>query len=273
MLQFPGIKINIGLYVTQRRADGFHDLATVFYPLPVCDALEIVATDRQESRLFLSGRPIAGAIEDNLVWRAYQLIADAHPDQATPIDIYLHKNIPMGAGLGGGSADAAFMLCMLNAYYQLQLSEERLLELALSLGSDCPFFICNTPRYAAGRGELLAPIALDLSAYSIQLICPKISIATRWAFEQVTPHSAPIDLHRLLPHLPVSAWRQVVANVFEQPVFDAYPVLADIKEQLYEQGALYAAMSGSGSAIFGIFDKGRQPIVRSDIPLDEFYIH
>lgn len=272
MLQFPGIKINIGLYITQRRTDGFHDLATVFYPLPVCDALEVVKSGWSSgSQLFFSGRHIDSDPHENLVWRAYTLLAEEYPDQVTPVDIYLHKNIPMGAGLGGGSSDGAFALRMLNEYYRLELAEEKLMQLALRLGSDCPFFIRNMPQYATGRGEIMEPVALDLSRYSIQLICPQVHVATRWAFGHITPHPAPVDL-RTLPGLPISEWSSQITNVFEKPIFREYPLLADIKEQLYRQGALYAAMSGSGSSIFGIFDKQKRADIRANISFEEFYI-
>lgn len=268
MLCFPNCKINLGLYITNKRPDGYHDLETVFYPVPVKDALEVVPA--QETKLHMNGKVVAGNGQDNLVWKAYSLLRQQYP-QMPPLDIYLHKAIPMGAGMGGGSADGAFMLQLLNDYCQLGLDKAQLAEYALQLGSDCPFFIYNTPQFAQGRGEQMQPVSIDLSAYSIQLICPQVHISTAQAFSMISPKAAPFDL-RKLPELPVGEWKKRISNDFEQPIFEQHPVLSSIKQQLYDQGAIYAAMSGSGSAIFGIFEKGKKAEVRVDVTFEEHYI-
>lgn len=269
MLCFPNCKINIGLYVTRKRDDGYHDLDTVFYPLDKHDALEAVPAEAR--RLHMSGLPVAGNEQDNLVWKACELLKADYPDRVGTPDIYLYKAIPMGAGLGGGSADGAYMLQLLNELYTLGLDKAQLAKYALRLGSDCPFFIYNKPKYATGRGEIMTDIPIDLTAYSLQLVCPRVHVATGKAFAMLSPKPAPYDLHRL-HELPVSAWRQHISNDFEEPVFRMHPQLAVIKEQLYAQGAVYASMSGSGSAIYGIFPKERQAVVDADTPADIFYL-
>lgn len=257
MLHFPNAKINIGLFITEKRADGYHNLETVFYPLPMLkDALEVLpAAIDSESTMQISGKAIDGNVYDNLVWKAFQLIKNKFPDKISPIHIHLLKSIPMGAGLGGGSADGAFMLRLINAYFSLHLSDQELAHLALELGSDCPFFIYNAPCLAKGRGELLTPIPLDLSNYSIQVVCPKVHVSTAGAFSKITPKQAPFLLQDLV-HLPIQKWKDNVFNDFEGPIFSHYPILSQIKQKLYDEGALYASMSGSGSAIYGLFPKG-----------------
>jgi 4-diphosphocytidyl-2-C-methyl-D-erythritol kinase len=270
MLTFPNCKINIGLFVTRRRDDGYHELETVFYPYtPLHDALEAVPSAAGQPRLHISGSAVAGAMEDNLVWKAWELLARSYPDRVRALDIYLLKKIPMGAGLGGGSADAAFTLKMLNKYFELQLNEQELAELALQLGSDCPFFIYNSPQYATGRGEVMTPLSLDLSGYTIQLICPQLHVSTAAAFKAIRPRPASFDL-RQLPSVPVAEWREVLRNDFEEPVFEMHPGLARIKEQMYQQGALYASMSGSGSAIYGIFPEGKRAVVETEFSIRQY---
>jgi 4-diphosphocytidyl-2-C-methyl-D-erythritol kinase len=280
MLCFPNCKINLGLFITRKRDDGYHDLDTVFYPLSVAssaeadyaqlrDVLEIVPST--QTTLHMSGLSVAGTNENNLVWKAYRLLATEFPGKIPSLDIYLHKVIPMGAGLGGGSANGAFMLRLLNDYCGLGLNKNRLASLALQLGSDCPFFIYNTPQFATGRGEEMTESVLDLSPYNIQLICPEVHVSTAQAFSAITPKRAPYNL-RLLSALPLVQWPNKVFNDFEEPVFKMHPVLASIKQQLYDQGALYAAMSGTGSAIYGIFEKGEKADILSDVPFSNFYI-
>ncbi len=268
MLSFPNCKINLGLYITNKRPDGYHDIETVFCPVPVKDALEIVPAST--AKIHMSGKAVAGNEQDNLVWRAYELLKQQYP-QIPALDIYLHKAIPMGAGMGGGSADGAFMLQLLNDYCKLGLTNAQLAEYALQLGSDCPFFIYNTPQFAQGRGEQLQPVNIDLSPYSIQLICPQMHISTAKAFSMITPKAASFDL-RKLPELPISEWRGTITNDFEAPIFEQNPVLADIKRQLYDAGAIYAAMSGSGSTIFGIFEKGKSAEIKAEVAFEEHYI-
>lgn len=271
MLSFPNCKINIGLYVTNKREDGYHDLETIFYPVALKDVLEIVpAKDR--SSISVSGKTIEGADDDdNIVWKAFDLMRRSFPDKVPAYDIYLHKNIPMGAGLGGGSADGTFALRMINDLCNLNLSNEQLAELALSLGSDCPFFVYNTPQFATGRGEKLQPVNINLADYSLQLICPQIHVATGKAFSMLKPQQAPFDL-RKLAEIPVTEWKNAIGNDFEDPVFQQHPALANIKQQLYDQGALYASMSGSGSSIFGIFSRNQRALINSDIIFEQYYM-
>jgi 4-diphosphocytidyl-2-C-methyl-D-erythritol kinase len=268
MIVFPNAKINIGLSVTERRKDGYHNLETIFFPVSVCDALEIIESN--QPNFYTSGLPVAGDGRSNLVWKAYELIRTRFPKKIRPVEIHLHKNIPMGAGMGGGSADAAFMLMLLNEYFELKLSQQQLLEFALVLGSDCPFFIINEPAFASGRGELLAPLKLDLQDYNIQVICPHIHISTAQAFSGIVPKAATFDLKKIAT-LPVEAWQSKIFNDFEHSVFNVHPTLRSIKNQLYEAGALYASMSGTGSSIYGIFLKGKKAIIESKIDFQEFY--
>ena len=262
MVCFPNCKINIGLFVTNKRADGYHDLETVFYPVgtkgserdPVLnDVLEVVPATGNDAMLHLSGLSVEGNPADNLVWKAYQLLKERYPETVAPVDIYLHKVIPMGAGLGGGSADGAFMLRLLNDYFSLGMGRDDLAQMSLQLGSDCPFFIYNTPHYARGRGEIMEPVSLDLSQYHIEVSCPGTHVSTRDAFSEITPRPAPYDL-RAITSLPVTEWKAHINNDFEQTVFKRYPEIAAIKQQMYEKGALFASMTGTGSAVYGIFD-------------------
>jgi 4-diphosphocytidyl-2-C-methyl-D-erythritol kinase len=272
MVCFPNCKINIGLFITARRADGYHNLATVFYPLrPAApaplgrrfgapytdvlnDVLEVVPTTG-EPQLHMSGLAIDGQRESNLVWKAYTMLRNAYPAKVPLLNIYLHKATPMGAGLGGGSADGAWMLRLLNDYCQLGLTDADMAAFALQLGSDCPFFIYNQPAYATSRGEEMTPISLDLSGYDIKVICPGIHVSTRDAFARITPRPAPFDLQGLST-LPVTEWRHYVQNDFEPAVFAMHPQLATIKQEMYDRGAVYASMTGTGSAVYGIFERG-----------------
>jgi 4-diphosphocytidyl-2-C-methyl-D-erythritol kinase len=279
MVCFPNCKINLGLYVTNKRNDGYHDLETVFYPLSPAttgdqymqlrDVLEVVPA--QETKMHLSGLPVAGNPEGNLVWKAYELLRQDFPGKIPAFDIYLHKVIPMGAGLGGGSADGSFMLRLLNDYCSLGLSAGQLAAYALQLGSDCPIFIHNTPMFAMGRGEQLTPSAVDLSAYSIQLVCPHVHVSTGAAFSKLTPRPSPLNL-RNLATMPLTEWKDVVGNDFERSVFAQHPVLAAVKQQLYDQGAIYASMSGTGSTVYGIFPKSGKGDITVEVLSDEFYI-
>ncbi len=255
MLRFPNAKINLGLHITRKREDGFHDLETIFYPLfQMRDALEMVPAAHGIPSMQLSGLAVAGDIQSNLVRKAYELLQASYPSKIPALEMYLHKVIPMGAGLGGGSADAAFALKMLNEICALDLSQTELEKFALMLGSDAPFFIRNTPQYATGRGECMEPIALDLSGYEIRVHCPDVHVSTREAFRQVRPMPAVFPLSRL-PEIPLSEWRHVLQNDFEESVFPQFPEIRLAKESMYEAGALYASMSGSGSAVFGIFPR------------------
>ena len=240
----------------QKRSDGFHDIATIFYPLPFKDALEIVPLSTgQQPIIYIYGLPVNGDPADNLCIKAWQLLKKDFPDLPA-VQIHLLKNIPMGAGLGGGSADGAFMLQLLNTMYQLGLTEQQLVQYALQLGCDCPFFIVNKPCYATGRGEIMESISLDLSGYQMVMVNPGIHVNTGSAFSWLQK-SAVLTKKNLLKDTilqPVAAWKQVLLNDFELPVFEQYPQIKSVKEHLYHLGAVYAAMSGSGSFVFGLFN-------------------
>lgn len=268
MIVFPNCKINLGLHVTRKRPDGFHDLETIFYPLPVNDALEVITHTALQFES--SGIPVPGNAADNLCLKAFELLRSDFP-QLPPVSIHLLKNIPIGAGLGGGSADAAFMLQLLNQKFQLGLTEAALVDYAAQLGSDCPFFIINRPCYATGRGEIMETISLDLSAYSFLLVHPGIHVNTGWAFKQLTPGTPAYSLRDVI-QTPVELWKDIVTNDFEIPVFQTHPVLGNIKEQMYSSGAVYAAMSGSGSAVFGIFPKNKIADIGWDVSYRVFTI-
>ena len=257
MVVFPNCKINLGLQILAKRKDGFHNIETVFYPIQLKDALEIIPLDNKEQVIFTSsGYPINGDIKDNLCLRAYYLLKKDFP-QLPSVKIHLHKNIPMGAGLGGGSADAAFTLHLLNNLFYLNIPVNRLLEYSLHLGSDCPFFIINTPCIGLGRGEVLEEIKLDLSAYKIVIVNPGIHVNTGEAFANLNLKAndpSDISLQNIIQQ-PIKTWQNNLKNDFEIPVFKKYPVIKNIKETLYKQGASYAAMSGTGSTVFGLFNK------------------
>lgn len=268
MIAFPNCKINLGLHITRKRPDGYHDLETVFYPLPLRDVIEVIASpvsvqgfplheNANDVELILSGLPVQGNPADNLCVQAWRLLKKDFP-QLPPIQLYLHKAIPMGAGLGGGSADAAFTLQLLNNKCRLGLSREQLLDYALQLGSDCPFFIINQPCIATGRGEWLQTLPLDLSAWSFLLVYPEVHINTKWAFEQITPTPPANPISEVIRQ-PVHTWKNALVNDFEAPVCRLHPALQNIKESLYTAGAVYASMTGSGSSFYGIFPRGKAP--------------
>lgn len=251
MITFPNCKINLGLNIVARRDDGYHLLETAFYPVPLTDVLEIVPAAGGATTLTCYGRPVDCPPEKNLVMKAYRLLESRY--NLPPVDIHLTKIIPDGAGLGGGSADAAFTLRVLNDMFDLRLDNAALAALALTLGADCPFFIYNTPMMAGGIGDVLAPLSLSLAGKTLLLVKPERSVATARAYAGVTPRPAERSLADDLAK-PVGQWRETIKNDFEQSVFSELPELADIKRALYDNGAVYAAMSGSGSALFGIFD-------------------
>lgn len=250
MIVFPNAKINLGLQVTARRQDGYHDIATVFYPVSCTDVLEAV---RAEKFSFTSsGLVIDASADNNLCVKAWKLLQ--HDYQLAPVAMHLHKNIPMGAGLGGGSADGAFTLRLLNDLFRLDIPEEKLLTYALRLGSDCPFFILNKPVYATGRGELMTPVNVpDLTGKKILLVNPGLHISTPWAFNRLTLKQHQTYLPDLVQQ-PVSGWKNNLENDFEKIVFQEYPQLETIQLKLYELGAIFAGMTGTGSTMFGIFN-------------------
>jgi len=254
MIVFPNAKINLGLRITSKRSDGYHNLDTVFYPINLKDALEIIThpdPSANEVTFSSSGLTIPGSATSNLCTKAYQLLKAKFPELSA-IQMHLHKNIPMGAGLGGGSADGAFTLQLLNEKYKLNISEEELIVMALSLGSDCPFFIKNTPVHATGRGEIMQPTSVDLSNYKIVLVLPGIHVSTALAFKGC-PISSAIQTCDIITQQSIETWKDQLINDFEATVFPNYPELATIKAQLYDAGAIYASMTGTGSTVYGIF--------------------
>ncbi len=251
MVRFPNCKINLGLHVTHKRPDGYHNIETVFYPVLLRDALEIIPST--EMQFEVTGLEVRGNAEDNLCLKAYQLLKKDFP-HLHPLKIHLHKAIPIGAGLGGGSSDGAFMLTMINGKFDLQLSEKALIDYALQLGSDCPFFIINKPCFATGRGEVLEPITLDLSAYKIIVVNPQIHVSTKEAFSRLTPKIPEKSVKEIIAQ-PVVSWREELSEDFEKPVFDLHPAIKEIKDGMYAAGAIYASMTGTGSTVFGFFNK------------------
>ena len=252
MLTFPTAKLNLGLHITARRPDGFHNLETVLVPLPWTDALEVVpAATGQATRLTLTGRPIPGAPATNLCLLAYERLRTDFP-HLPPVAVHLHKLVPIGAGLGGGSADAAFMLKALNDLFELGLPAEKLEDYARHLGSDCAFFIRNQPVLARERGDVFEPINLTLSGTACCVVYPSLHISTAEAYARIVPAPPAIDLRDALAQ-PMSNWRDTVKNDFEAALTPTYPVLADIRQRLYAAGAAYASLSGSGSAVYGLF--------------------
>jgi 4-diphosphocytidyl-2-C-methyl-D-erythritol kinase len=253
MLTFPNAKLNLGLYVTAKRPDGYHALETVFLPLPWADVLEVLPAPKGQlaPSLTLTGRPIPGEVATNLCLKAYELLKADFP--ALPAaQLHLHKIVPIGAGLGGGSADAAFALRALSEVFGLSLSTEGLEGYARRLGADCAFFIQNTPRLALEKGDIFEPIALDLSGTACVVVYPGLHISTAQAFAGIVPQ-APAHALRAALAQPMASWRTTVLNDFEASLAPAHPVLATIKQQLYDAGATYASLSGSGSAVYGLF--------------------
>jgi len=264
VILFPNAKINLGLNIIRKRPDGYHDLETVFYPIALQDALEVITNDnaKEDIRISLSGISLNENVGDNLCVKAYRLLKKDFP-QLPAVMIHLHKNIPPGGGLGGGSSDAAFTLQLLNKKFALQLSTDQLINYALQLGSDCPFFLHNKPCFATGRGEVLEPASVDLSGYKHVLINPGIHISTTEAFHLITP-AVPSKSAKEIVTQPVETWQRELKNDFEAPVFNRYPEIETIKSTLYKAGALYASMTGSGSTVYGIFKKDTE--LKNDFP-------
>ena len=275
MICYPNVKINLGLKVLRKREDGYHDLETLFLPYPgIADCLEIITGDdysrtlsglreqypsltqaiSEDGKLMITLARREGVDWDplkDLTAKAYFLL-NAQYD-LPPMKIYLEKRSPVGAGLGGGSSDAAFALRMISTLVNLELSDEQLASYAAQLGSDCAFFIYNRPMFGSGRGEILEPFELDLTGYRVEVFIPEgIAVSTADAYRGIVPHEPEVPLKEILRR-PVSSWKDSLDNDFEQTVFAKYPALAEVKEELYKKGAIYAAMSGSGSAFFGIF--------------------
>lgn len=257
MLSFPNCKINLGLHVVRRRDDGYHDLETLFLPVALRDRLEIEPA--QQFSFAQEGIAIGGGAEQNIVVRAYRLMQNEFSDAIGPVAIRLTKNIPFGAGLGGGSSDAAFALTMLNELFAIGLDGPQLRHLAARLGADCAFFVDNVPAYATGIGDQLTPLGLNpIEGYALLLVKPDEAVSTAEAYRGITPRNKratppPTDLRQAVGR-PIAEWRELIVNDFEESVFPQHPLLAEIKRQLYAAGALYAAMSGSGSTVYGILN-------------------
>ena len=262
MILFPNAKINLGLNIIRKRPDGYHDLETFFSPVSLCDALEIIPQNPldsiSEQIIFSSsGIIIDGNREDNICVKAWNLLKKDYPN-LPGIFMHLHKHIPTGAGLGGGSSDGAFTLQLLNNLFNLKISDHKLRSYALQLGSDCPFFILNKPCFAQGQGEKLEYIDIDLSGYEILLVHPGIHITTAKAFTGVSTAVPEKSIYDIIQQ-PVSTWRSELVNDFEKAIIPQFPTIGEIKNQLYALGATYASMTGSGSSVYGLFEKGKIP--------------
>ena len=256
MTNFPIAKINLGLNVVEKRPDGYHNLQTVFFPVPLKDALEVQVMDNMfpssyDCDLKVTNMTIAGDEQRNLVVRAYDLLKKDFPTLPR-IHAHLWKGIPTQAGMGGGSSDCAYMLLLLNQKFQLGITDNQLIQYAAQLGADCAFFILSRPCYAEGIGEILQPIDLSLSGYHIAVVRPDIPVPTKEAFSRIHPHY-PEQNCRDTVMQPIETWREILVNDFEESVFALHPEIGAVKQQLYEMGATYAAMSGSGSALYGLF--------------------
>ena len=261
MVVFPNAKINLGLNILSKRKDGYHNISSVFYPIPLQDILEILPADKLQ--FDATGLEIPGSLEDNLILKAYHLLKSKY--DLSPVRIHLHKIIPMGAGLGGGSADAAFAIKVLNDLFCLNLSREVMEDHAGQLGSDCPFFIRNKPILAEGTGNKFSDIAIDLSGKWLVLICPDVHISTVEAYSRVKPAKPKYNLKEAIEKTAITEWKDNIKNDFEDSVFQLHPEVAEIKNELYGSGAAYASMTGSGSSIYGLFETDPGKLSLSDI--------
>ncbi|MBQ7361698.1 MAG: 4-(cytidine 5'-diphospho)-2-C-methyl-D-erythritol kinase [Bacteroidaceae bacterium] len=253
MVTFPNAKINLGLNIVEKRPDGYHNLETLFYPIAIQDVLEVTLRSPEadgDYSISMYNAPFSGSPEENLVIKAYKAIATDH--KLPKMDFFLHKAIPTGAGLGGGSADAAFALKMINEIANLSISDDDLERYASQIGADCAFFVRNKPAFATGIGNILTPADCSLKGYYLVLVKPEVHISTKDAYAHVTPKKPETAITEIVKR-PLNEWRNLLVNDFEESVFLKYPEIARIKEILYSQGAIYASMSGSGSAFFGIF--------------------
>lgn len=252
MITFPNAKINLGLNIVARRPDGYHDIETVFLPIALTDVLEAVPATGSQATLTCYGRTVDCPVEQNLVMRAWRLMRQECG--VPPVEMHLYKHIPDGAGLGGGSSDATAMLMLLNGLFRLGLDSGQLAALAARLGADCPFFVHNRPLMATGTGNVFAPVQVRLTGKALLLVKPDVAVSTREAYARVTPRPSEVPIPQILQQ-PVEQWGAMLHNDFEPSAFAAHPELAAIKRQLTAAGALYASMSGSGSSLFGIFER------------------
>ncbi|MEI7725084.1 MAG: 4-(cytidine 5'-diphospho)-2-C-methyl-D-erythritol kinase, partial [Bacteroidota bacterium] len=252
MIQFPNCKINLGLNIVGKRSDGFHNIETVFYPIPFHDALEVMPSPDGVFQFVQTGLNIPGAAGNNLCVRAFNLL---QADFGLPgVKIHLHKVIPMGSGLGGGSSDGALTLKMLNDLFSIGLDHDRLMDYARLLGSDCAFFIGNRPVFANEKGDHFEPAMIDLSGLFICLVIPDVHVSTAIAYRMLIPEIPSVKVNEVV-QLPMDQWKGMLVNDFEKPIFVKFPVIRAIKEKLYKSGAIYASMSGSGSAVYGLFQE------------------
>ncbi|MBI5538610.1 MAG: 4-(cytidine 5'-diphospho)-2-C-methyl-D-erythritol kinase [Bacteroidia bacterium] len=258
MIFFPNAKINLGLNILRKRDDGFHDIETLMIPVGLCDSLEFIKAE--EFSFTCSGIVLDVNSDNNLCTKAYKLLKEGYP--LPPVSMHLHKAIPTGAGLGGGSADAAFLLKSLNKFFNLDISENKLKDYAATIGSDCSFFIDNKPCMAYGRGEILEEFKIDLTNYRIVIAHPGIHINTAWAYKNSIPESNRRDLKSLLNSNTITYWKNIIKNDFETVVFSVYPEIKELKDKMYKLGAVYASMTGSGSAVYGIFENTKEDFTK-----------
>ena len=261
MLVFPNAKINLGLFITEKRTDGFHNLESLFLPIPLCDILEVTVTT-EDTSLFCTGEFSDIPTEKNIVYKAWRLLQEACG--IGPVKIHLHKIIPSGAGMGGGSSDGTFMLKALNELFNLNLSIDRLEELSAQLGSDCPFFVQNKAALISGRGEVVNPVDFSLGGKYLELVNPSIHISTAQAFQGIQPQPSNFDWKKLIENQELN---KTLSNDFEPQVFNLFPEIQIIKERLLNAGAYCASMSGTGSTVYGIFNE------KPEIEWDEKYFH
>ena len=268
MIAFPNAKINLGLKVVEKRPDGFHNIETVFYPIPLYDILEILPATPSLPGFITSGLPIPGPDAGNLCLKARDILQASFPAafSSSPA-ICLHKQIPMGAGLGGGSSDGVFALKMLDALFSLNAGQDKLRGMAAVLGSDCPFFLYNKPVFAQGRGDVFSDVTVNLRGYKLVVVVPPVHVSTAEAYSMLKPARPEIPVSEIV-QAPVEEWKDRLDNDFEKPVFEKYPLVREVKERLYASGAIYASMSGSGSAVFGLFPRGIT--VDTSFPGDHF---
>jgi len=268
MIVFPNAKINLGLNIISKRDDGYHNINTIFLPLKkVVDILEVIhlQEDEQQDRLTISGFEIPGKSDENFCLKALNIMRNYA--KIPPLNIFLHKIIPFGAGLGGGSADAAFMLKLLNEMFEVNFTDEKLEIIASSIGADCAFFIKNKITFAEETGNIFSPVNINIPKFWLELVVPPIEVSTVFAYQNIKPCKPNSDLKKAIS-LPVEMWRNLITNDFEAPVFKQFPVLKRIKDTLYKNGAIYASMSGSGSAVYGLFNN--EPKINWD---KSFFVH
>ncbi|MDL5049269.1 4-(cytidine 5'-diphospho)-2-C-methyl-D-erythritol kinase [Oscillatoria amoena NRMC-F 0135] len=263
MIVFPLCKINLGLNVVSKRPDGYHEIETCFYPVPLTDVLEVIPASAFS--FTQTGILLDGQSADNLCVKAFELLSRDYV--IPPVSMHLHKVIPAGAGLGGGSSDAVHVLRLLNTYFELGISRQTLQRYASRLGSDCAFFLYDGPMLGKGKGDILSPISINLKGYSLILVKPRVYVSTAEAYRCVVPKQ-PVELIETVLKSDIRQWNNRLVNDFEASVFSKHPEIGVIKAVLYNHGALYAGMSGSGSSVYGIFE---QPIDLSHEFSDYFY--